>query len=181
MTRIAVLDRAEMNAEQGRVYDTAKQTTGIVGGPYTAYIRLPSLFEACQNLRSCLAGGPLSRREQQIIHMAVARHWNARYPWYAQVRNSLSIGIEQPIIDSINARATPALADVRERACFVVANELLAGKALSDETYAVALAALGLEDLVAVVATTGSFSMTCLTASAFSVDPPVNNPVPLAE
>jgi hypothetical protein len=33
MTRIAVLDRAEMNPEQGRVYDTAKQKTGIVGGP----------------------------------------------------------------------------------------------------------------------------------------------------
>jgi 4-carboxymuconolactone decarboxylase len=181
MTRIAVLDRAEMNPEQGRVYDTAKQTTGIVGGPYTAYIRLPKLFEACQNLRSCLADGPLSRREQQIINMVVARYWNARYPWYAQVRNSLSIGIEQGIINAINARTTPALADVRERTCFVVANELLARKSLSDETYATALAAMGLEDLVAVVATTGSFSMTCLTASAFSVDPPANNPVPLAE
>jgi hypothetical protein len=181
MTRIAVLDRAEMNAEQGRVYDTAKQTTGIVGGPYTAYIRLPNLFEACQNLRSCLADGPLSRREQQIIHMAVARHWNARYPWYAQVRNSLSIGVEQAIIDAINTRTTPVFADARERTCFVVANELLARKALSDETYATALAAIGLEDLVAAVATTGSFSMTCLTASAFSVDPPANNPVPLAD
>ncbi len=181
MTRIAILDRAEMNAEQGRVYDTAKQTTGIVGGPYTAYIRLPNLFEACQDLRSCLAGGPLSRREQQIIHMVVARHWNARYPWYAQVRNSLGIGIEQPIIDAINARGTPALTDARERTCFVVANELLARKALSDETYAAALGAMGLDDLVALVATTGSFSMTCLTASAFGVDPPANNPVPLAE
>jgi 4-carboxymuconolactone decarboxylase len=169
MTRIAVLDRAEMNAEQGRVYDTAKQTTGIVGGPYTAYIRLPNLFEACQDLRSCLAGGPLSRRE------------HARYPWYAQVRNSLGIGIEQPIIDAINARGTPAFTDARERTCFVVANELLARKGLSDETYASALAAIGLDDLVALVATTGSFSMTCLTASAFGVDPPANNPVPLAE
>ena len=181
MTRIAILDRAEMNADQGRVYDTAKQTTGIVGGPYTAYIRLPNLFEACQNLRSCLADGPLSRREQQIINMAVARHWNARYPWYAQVRNSLGIGIEQPIIDAINAHATPALADARERTCLLVANELLARKSLSDETYAAALAAIGLEDLVAVVATTGSFSMTCLTAATFAIDPPSANPVPLAE
>ncbi len=181
MTRIAILDRAEMNPDQGRVYDTAKQTTGIVGGPYTAYIRLPKLFEACQNLRSCLADGPLSRREQQIINLVVARHWNARYPWYAQVRNSLAIGLEQGIISAINARATPALADARERTCFVVANELLTRKGLSDETYAAALAATGLDDLVAVVATTGSFTMTCLTASAFGVDPPANNPVPLAQ
>ena len=47
MTRIAIIDRADMNAEQARVYDVAKQTTGIVGGPYHAYIRLPKVFEAC--------------------------------------------------------------------------------------------------------------------------------------
>src|SRR6516164_10102093 len=113
MKRIAIIERADMNAEQARVYDEAKNSSGIVGGPYHAYIRLPNLFEACQNLRACLASGPLSRREQQIIHMAVARHWNARYPWYAQVRNSLGIGIEQPIIDAINARTTPTLTDAR--------------------------------------------------------------------
>ena len=73
MTRIAIVDRAEMNAEQGRVYDAAKQSTGIVGGPYHAYIRLPKVFEACQNLRASLAAGPLSRREQQIVNLVVAR------------------------------------------------------------------------------------------------------------
>ena len=86
MTRIAIIDRADMNAEQARVYDAAKQTSGIVGGPYLAYIRLPKVFEASQTMRAALASGPLSRREQQIVNLAVARHWNARYPWFAQAR-----------------------------------------------------------------------------------------------
>ncbi len=107
MARIAIIDRADMNAEQARVYDAAKASGGPVGGPYYAYIRLPKLFEASQNMRACLSAGPLSRREQQIVNLAVARHWNARYPWYAQVRNSLSIGIEQAVVDAINARGTP--------------------------------------------------------------------------
>jgi 4-carboxymuconolactone decarboxylase len=171
MARIAILDRADMNAEQARVYDAAKASSGIVGGPYYAYIRLPKLFEACQDLRACLSSGPLSRREQQIVNLVVARHWNARYPWFAQVRGSLAVGIEQPVIDAINARETPDLADARERLCFVVARELLANKGLSDKTYATAEAALGLESLVALVAATGSFSMTCLTASTFGIDP----------
>ena len=67
MPRIPIIDRADMNAEQGRVYDAAKQSSGIVGGPYYAYIRLPKLFEACQNLRDSLSSGPLSQREQQIV------------------------------------------------------------------------------------------------------------------
>src|SRR6185436_15293172 len=100
MTRIAIIDRADMNAEQARVYDAAKQTSGIVGGPYYAYIRLPKLFEAAQTMRGALASGPLSRREQQIVNLAVARHWGARYPWYAQVRASLGVGIDQAVIDA---------------------------------------------------------------------------------
>jgi 4-carboxymuconolactone decarboxylase len=181
MTRIAILDRADMNADQGRVYDAAKQTSGIVGGPYLAYIRVPKVFEASQTMRAALASGPLSRREQQIVNLAVARHWNARYPWYAQVRNSLALGIEQAVIDAINARKTPSLADARERTCFAVAKEILADKGLSDESYAAAEKTMGLEHLVALVATVGSFSMTCLTAATFQIDPPPNDPIPLAE
>jgi 4-carboxymuconolactone decarboxylase len=181
MTRIAIVDRADMSAEQARVYDAAKQSSGIVGGPYHAYIRLPKLFDACQNLRASLAFGPLSRREQQIVNLVVARHWNARYPWFAQVRNSLAVGIEQPLIDAINARKLPSLPDARERTCFVVASEMLANKGLCDETYASAEKTMGLESLVALVAAVGSFSMTCLTAATFQIDPPPANPTPLAQ
>jgi hypothetical protein len=181
MTRIAIVDRADMNAEQASVYDAAKQSTGIVGGPYHAYIRLPKLFEACQNLRASLASGPLSRREQQIVNLVVARYWNARYPWFAQVRNSLAIGIEQSVIDAINAHKAPHLTDARERTCFVVAGEMLANKGLGAASYAAAEKTMGLESLVALVAAVGSFSMTCLTAATFEIDPPPANPTPLAE
>jgi 4-carboxymuconolactone decarboxylase len=180
MPRIAIVERAAMNAEQARVYDAAKQSSGIVGGPYTAYIRLPKLFEACQGLRGALASGPLSEREQQIVNLVVARHWNARYPWFAQARRSLAVGLPQAVIDAINARRTPDLMDARERTCFVVACELLAHKGLSDQTYAAAETTMGLESLVALVATTGSFSMTCMTANSFGVEPPAENPTPLA-
>ncbi len=181
MARIPIIDRADMNAEQARVYDAAKQSGGPLGGPYYAYIRLPKLFEACQNLRGCLSSGPLSRREQQIVNLTVARHWGARYPWFAQVRASLAAGIDQSVIDAINARKTPDLSDARERTCFVAAHELLANKRLNDETYAAAEKTMGLESLVALIASTGSFSMTCMTANTFGIDPPAVNPTPLAE
>ena len=180
MARITLIDRADMNAEQGRVHDAAQKSGGPVGGPYYAYIRLPKLFEAVQGVRATLAAGPLSRREQQIVNLTVARHWGARYPWFAQVRASLSVGIPQAVIDAINARKEPDLPDARERTCFVVAREILANKGLSDATYAAAEKTMGLESLVALVATTGSFSMTCMTASTFGIEPPAANPTPLA-
>ena len=93
---------------------------------------------------------------------------------------SLKVGIPQPVIDAINARKTPELPDAREKTCFVVAKELLANKGLSNETYAAAEKAMGLESLVALVATTGSFSMTCMTAVTFGIEPPADDPTPLA-
>src|SRR5262249_8575160 len=180
MAGISMRDRAAMNAEQGRVYDAAKAANGPLGGPYTAYIRLPKLFEAAQTLRATMGSGPLSRREQQIVNLAVARHWNAKYPWFAQVRASLAAGIEQGAIDAINARKTPNLPDARERTCFVVASEILNNKGLSDATYAAAEKTMGLDSLVALVATTGTFSTTCITAGTFQIDPPPENPTPLA-
>lgn len=181
MPRLEIIDRANMNPEQARVHDAAKTAGGPLGGPYYAYIRLPKLFEAAQNLRASLGSGPLLPRERQIVNLVVARHWNSRYPWFAQVRASLAIGLEQAVIDAINARKIPALADARERTCFTVAREMLANKGLSDETYAAAEKTLGLEHLVALVATTGNFSTTCLTAATFQIAPPADNPTPLAE
>jgi hypothetical protein len=108
MARIAILERTDMNAEQARVYDAAKQSSGIVGGPYYAYIRLPKLFEACQNLRASLSSGPLSAREQQIVNLVVARHWNARYPWFAQVRRSLSVGLSKESLTRSTHMGIPA-------------------------------------------------------------------------
>ncbi|HEY5209034.1 MAG TPA: hypothetical protein VIJ42_06255 [Stellaceae bacterium] len=179
MTRIAIIDRDTMNPEQARVHDAAKATGGPVGGPYYAYIRLPSLFEAAQTLRNSLGKGPLSARERQIVNLTVARHWNAHYPWFAQVRASLTAGIPQAVIDAINARETPELPDPRERTCHTVARDMLANKGLDDAAYAAAEQTMGLEHLVALVAAVGSFSMTCLTTATFEIDAPANNPTPL--
>lgn len=76
------------------------------------------------------------------------------------------------------ARKLPTLADARERACFAVAKEILADEGLGDDSYAEKT--MGLESLLALVATVGSLSMTCLSAATFQIDPPTNDPTPLA-
>ena len=180
MTRIEILDRENMNEAQASAYDEAKASGGPVGGPYYAYIRIPELMRQSQALRACLQGGPLSGRERQIINLVVARHWNAEYPWFAQARNALAVDLDREIIDAINANQAPQLDDAREQAVFAVARELLSEQKLSDATYASAEQALGLEDLVAAVASVGQFAMTCCTANAFEIDAPADAPIPLA-
>ena len=171
MTRIKVLKREEMTDEQGRVYDEAKAAGGPVGGPYWAYVRNPRLMRASQEMGNCLRESPLSARERQIAVLTAVRHWNAKYPWAAQVRASLAAGVDQATIDAINARRAPPLKDPRERMAYEVAKELLGNRGLTDATYGAAEKVFKLEELIALVAVVGQFSMVSCTANAFDLTP----------
>jgi 4-carboxymuconolactone decarboxylase len=171
MTRISIIKREEMSAEQGQVFDEAKAAGGPVGGPYWAYVRNPRLMKASQEMGNCLRDAPLPPRERQIAVLTTVRHWNAKYPWGAQARNSAAVGVEQSIIDAINARKEPDLPNARERMAYEVAKELLANKALSEATYKAAEKLFKTEELVTLVAAIGQFSMVCCTANAFDLTP----------
>ena len=62
-----------------------------------------------------------------------------------------------------------------------MARELFANKGLSDESYAAAEKTMGAGAPGGAGRDGGSFSMTCLTAATFQIDPPPNDPIPLAE
>jgi 4-carboxymuconolactone decarboxylase len=172
MTRIRILKREEMNAEQGRVYDEAKAAGSPVGGPYYAYIRNPQLFTAAQNMGKAIGSFKLSGRERQIAVLTACRFWNAKYPWGAQARNSLSQGVDQAIIDAINAGKTPDLPNPREAMAHKIAKEMLANKGLSQATYEEAERLFGADDLVGLIAAVGQFSMVCCSANSFDITPP---------
>ena len=180
MTRFNVLQREDMNDEQKQLCAEIESVDGRMrGGPYWAYIRNPKFMrlhnEMSRYIRSC----SLTGRERQIAVLAVVRHWDAHYPWAVQVRASLAEGVEQSIIDAINARQRPTLDDPGERAAYDVARELVANNALGDETYAAAEAQFGLKKLVDVVSGIGFFSRVCCTANAFDITPPDDAPARL--
>jgi len=171
MTRIAILTPDQLNDEQCAVIDASKANGESYGGRFWAYIRNPKLMQSVQNTGACIADTTLSPREQQIVTLTVARFWGVQYPWAAQCRNALKVGLTQQEIDAINSRSALPTDDKRELLAHQIANELLANKGLSDATYASAEAAFSTEELVALVAWVGSFSMTCCTANAFDITP----------
>ncbi len=181
MTRITILEREDMSAEQGKVFDDIKESGNPTGGPFWAYIRHPALMRLASDLGGYLRDSELSARERQIAVLTVVRFWDANYPWAVQVRNSLAAGLDQEIVDAINARKDPPITDPRERSAWQVATELVSTHRLSDQTYAAAEAALGVDQLVNLVAAVGHFSMVCCTANAFDITPPDSAPARLAE
>ena len=181
MTRITILEREDMNAEQGKVFDDIKESGSPTGGPFWAYIRHPVLMRLTSDLGGYLRESDLSGRERQIAVLTVIRFWGGNYPWAVQVRSSLDVGLDQEIVDAINRRRDPPITDPRERAAYQVASELVSTHRLSDQTYAAAEAAFGVDQLVNLVAAVGHFSMVCCTANAFDLTPPDDAPARLAE
>ncbi len=180
MTRISILTTDDMNDAQKAVVEESKASGKPHGGPFWAYVRNPKLMRIVQDMSGCLSDSSLTRREQQIATLTVARHWGAKYPWAVQTRNSLKIGLDQKIINAINSRGDLPGDDPRELLAHRLANELLTDHGLSDATYGAAEEAFTTEELVALVARVGSFSMTCCTANAFDITPPEEAPGRLA-
>lgn len=172
MTRVKVLDRKDMNAEQGKVYDDVKAEGGPLGGPYWAYIRFPKMMRQLQDLSNVMAAdGGLSKRERQIAIMGVIRFWGAEYPWSVQERGALAMGIEADILDAINSGGKPKLPNAREQMAHDLAVELLSSRKLAQATYDAASKLFNEKELVTLIATVGQFSMTCLTTIAYDCTP----------
>lgn len=171
MTRIHILQREEMSDEQGKVFDDVKNEGGPLGGPYWAYIRNPKLMRLQQDLSNCIAAGGLSKRERQMMIMAIIRHWGAAYPWSVQYKTALNLGIPVAALDTINAGGRPQLDDPREQMAHDVAHELLASRNLSAATYDAASKLFSEMEMVSLIAGIGQFSMTCLTTIAFDCTP----------
>lgn len=171
MTRISILKREQMDAEQGQVFDEVKAAGGPLGGPYWAYIRFPKLMRLAQDISSCLGQGGLSKRERQLAILAIARFWSAEYPWAAQARSALSLGISREIIEAINTGGRPHLDNAREKMAYDVAFELLTHHKLSTTTYEAASKLFNEKEMVSLIGTVGQFSMTCLTTIAYDCKP----------
>ncbi len=172
MTRFDPLNRDQMNAEQGKIFDEIKARGGRLGGPYTALIRIPPFMKLQQEMGNYLRTNSLSGRERQVAVLCTVRHWGAAYAWAVQEVASLRVGLEQHVIDAINGGETPELNDEAERAIHVMAGELLANKGLSDGTYTQALDALGLERLTDAIAAVGFYSLVSCTLNGFDISPP---------
>ena len=179
MTRMRILDREDMNEEQGALYDRIGEEGGPWAGPYWAYIRHPSLMSLCQDVGNWFRGSALSGRERQIAVLAVVRFWDAEYPWAVQVRASLAAGVDQAVVDAINERRDPGLTDPREKMALEMATQLLNTHRLTQETYEAAESLFGEEDFVALVGVIGYFGMVATTANAIDATPPDDAPARL--
>jgi 4-carboxymuconolactone decarboxylase len=172
MTRIPVLSREEMDAEQQEVHDEVVASTGRVGrGPSVGYAYSAGLWRLHNASSAHLLDCSLTPAQVRIVSLMTARHWNARYPWSAQAATALAAGLDPAVIEAINAGEQPDFTDQTDAAVHAAARELLATGTLEDAGFKAAEATLGYRRIADVIGTIGHFCTTAMMANVAGAEP----------
>jgi len=177
MTRIPVLSRDEMNADQQAILDRIQGKGGRIGfGPAIGYAYSAEVWRLHNESSAHLLDCSLTGQQVRIVSLMTVRHWKAAYPWSAQAKTALGTGLDPAIIEAINAGEQPAFADETDAAVHAAAGELLASGTLSEKGFKAAEAELGLVRLVELIHTIGHFTTTALMANVVGAVPAPDAP-----
>ena len=143
--RLPPLAASELSAEQRAAAAelTAGPRGGVVG-PFIAALRSPELMTRLQRLGEYLRyRNALGPRLTELAILMTARAWSQPFEWAMHVGEAEARGIARATIAAIGRRRKPARMSVDEAIVYDYLHELHATQAVSDATYARAVAAFG--------------------------------------
>jgi 4-carboxymuconolactone decarboxylase len=164
MARVPDVSLEEMTAEQRRVYqEIGGARGGVVRGPFAIWLRNPQLADQANQF---------GKRLFELMVLVVARHWSAQYEWFVHEKHGLEAGLTPAVVDAIRTRLTPEFSREDERVVYDTITELNETRTLSQPAYDRALAALGLDLLIELIAAAGFYTMVAMTLNAFDAPVP---------
>ena len=174
MARVPDIPPEEMSEDQKRVFqEIGGARGGVVRGPFAIWLRNPQLADQANQFGNAFrVTGKLDKRLFELMVLVVARHWSAQYEWFVHERNGLAAGLTQEIVDAIRTQSTPEFAREDERVVYDTITELNETRTLSQPTYDRALATLGLDLLIELIAAAGFYTMVAMTLNAFDAPVP---------
>ena len=173
MTRVPVLSRDQMDADQRDVHDGILANNGRVGfGPAIGYAHSAGVWRLHNASSAHLLDCSLTSAQVRIVSLMTVRHWNAAYPWSAQAKTALGAGLDSAVIEAINAGEQPDFDNDADAAVHAAARELLATGTLSETGFSAAEKTLGYRRLADIVGAIGHFCTTAMMANVVGVTPP---------
>ncbi|WP_142781806.1 carboxymuconolactone decarboxylase family protein [Agrobacterium sp. T29] len=172
--RLAPPDPNHFTTEQRRVHDViASGPRGRVRGPLALWLHRPELAEAGQKLgQYCRYGSSLPPRLAEIAVLALVRLWDSELPWYAHKTEALKAGVEPEIIEAIRNGMQPDFPDAEASLVYQVVQEITNDRKISDKVYDDAVADLGKDAMVDLVAITGYYTFVAMTVNIFELPLP---------
>ena len=183
MSRYREIPAAEMNPAQKRVHDQIiAGKRGRFGGPFELLIRAPEICGHAAALGEHLRWGTsLPDRLSELAIITTARFWRAQYEWYAHAPLAEKAGVPAAAIEAIRTGDTPLFTAKDETLVYHLCSEIFRSQRLSDDSFNQAIAALGEQGLVEVIAIIGYYTLIGNTLNVFQVGLPEGQQPPFPE
>lgn len=143
-------------------FTTARGTS--ISGPFYPLLRSPELMTRTRAMGDYLRyKSALPPRLSEFVILLTASEWTQQYEWNAHYPLALKAGVKREILDAIADGRRPAGLSTEETILYEFCRELHHDKAVSDATYARALAAFGEQGVVDTIGITGYYTMLAMT------------------
>jgi 4-carboxymuconolactone decarboxylase len=176
MSRLPVIDREALAPDDQTVWDRIAAVRTGVRGPFEVLMHVPALADRVAALEDYFRfNAALPAVDRELVIMATAREMNARYPWARHEARGRELGTRIEAIEAVRLNCSLEQLTSRERLLVEIVRTLLRTHALPEALYVQALAELGRQQLIEVIALAGHYSLIGLTVNAFDVAPPDNS------
>jgi 4-carboxymuconolactone decarboxylase len=170
MGRLPVISRDKLSTENQAVWDRIMAGRSGAGGPYGALFHVPGLAERVGAVENYFRfDGALAQIDRELIILATARELGAHYPWNRHEIRGREAGVRTEAIEALRANGTLDALTAHERLLVEMVRNILRRHQVTDELFAGALAELGPEKLVEMVALIGHYCLIGSIANTFGV------------
>ena len=181
--RFPELKPEEMTPAQKQVADAiASGPRGSIRGPFNAWLRSPELADRLQKVGEHIRyRSSLPPRLNEFAILITARHWNAKFEWYAHYPLAIRGGLKPEVAADLARGQRPRGMAADEAAVYDFCVELRRDKRVSDATYAAVQKLFGDQGVVDLIGVNGYYDLVSMTLNVAEVATPPDGALPLPD
>lgn len=150
-----------------------------LGGPYNVMFRSPVFADRMKKLLDYLRfNTSLPTRLNEFAILIQGYEWKSQVEWYAHYPLALKAGLPQSVADDLKNGIRPRQMSPEEAAVYDVSMSLIHQHEVSDELFQRAKSVLGEQQLVDLVAVSGTYVTVAMLLTLGQEMPPAGKPLP---
>lgn len=153
-----------------------------LAGPYNVVLRSPILADRMKRLLDYLRfETSLPKRLNEFAILIQGRLWTSQVEWYAHYPLALKAGLPQSVADDLKANIRPRGMKPDEEIVYDISMSLANQHAVSDELFKRGKEILGEQQLVDLVAVSGTYVTVAMLLALGEESSPADKPLPFPE
>jgi 4-carboxymuconolactone decarboxylase len=164
-----ITGKADVAPEHQYVVDQVMEVFGRIRGPFSVLLHSPKLAEKLLPMVPFAREGTIVEPQlRQIAVLAAVRERDANYVWAAQVDVARRVGLREPVIDLLRAKADPAALPPQE----LYVRQLMRSNRVDQPVFDALLERHGVQWLVELTTVANFYVALCGVVNAFDVPVP---------